>query len=111
MNDKQFIFCWSEVLQYGDKASYISDVSMSSIFEEFDGEDAPPERIRILSELYDGWHRTVKEIAADSGLSCRKLAEKFGIPYRTMEYWSSNPGAIAPYTKLMMQELLGLIRR
>ena len=109
MNDNQFIFCWSEAGNYSDKDAYISDLSLSSIFGE--EEDVTPERIRILSELYDGWHRTVKDIAADAGMSCRKLAERFGIPYRTMEYWSSNPGAIAPYVKLMMQELCGLIRR
>ena len=51
---------------------------------------------------------TVKEIAAAAGMSCRKLAERFGIPYRTMEDWSSSKRTPPDYVLAMMREILGI---
>lgn len=57
----------------------------------------------------DATHRSVKEIAAAAGMSQRKLAERFGIPYRTMENWCEGRRKCPDYVKMMMQEILGLI--
>lgn len=108
MSDSDFIYCWAEAQKYDSKDAYISALSESSLFR---GNVFVPERIRILTEIYDGQHRTVREIAADSGMSRRKLAERFGVPHSTMDYWAANPSAMPAYTKLMMQEALGLIKR
>lgn len=51
---------------------------------------------------------TVKEIAAAAGMSCRKLAERFGIPYRTMEDWSSGKRVPPDYLLAMMCEILSV---
>lgn len=51
--------------------------------------------------------KTVKQIAADAGLSLRGLARRFGIPQRTMENWSSGSRSCPTYVLLMMQECLG----
>lgn len=69
--------------------------------------DSPEE----LAAIWVAAHRTMKEIAADAGLSQRKLAEHFGIPYRTMEDWCRGARACPVYVRVMMQECLGLIRR
>ena len=53
--------------------------------------------------------RTVKEIANAANMSCRALAERFRIPYRTMEDWSSGRRTPPSYVLLMMQECLNLI--
>lgn len=108
MSDSDFIFCWLEAQKYDNKDEYISALSESNIFR---GNVFAPERIRVLGEIYDGWHRTVREIAVDVGMSRRKLAERFGVPHSTMDYWAANPSAMPAYTKLMMQEALGLIKR
>lgn len=50
----------------------------------------------------------IKEIAAAAGMSCRKLAERFGIPYRTMEDWSSGKRVPPDYVLAMMREILGV---
>lgn len=50
----------------------------------------------------------VKRIAAAAGMSCRKLAERFDIPYRTMENWSSGVASPPPYVLAMMREILGV---
>lgn len=49
---------------------------------------------------------TIQSISAASGLSYRKLAERFGIPYRTMENWSSGLREPPSYVLSMMCEIL-----
>lgn len=51
--------------------------------------------------------KTVKQIAADAGLSLRGLARRFDIPQRTMENWSAGARSCPPYVLRMMQECLG----
>lgn len=63
-----------------------------------------------LNEQKAALARSVPDIAAAAGLSHRKLAERFGIPYRTMEAWCSGDRQCAPYVRLMMQECLGLYK-
>ena len=48
----------------------------------------------------------IKELAAANGMSCRKLAERFGIPYRTMEDWAAGRREPPVYVIMMMQEIL-----
>ena len=69
--------------------------------------DSPDE----LTEIWKASHRTMKEIAVLAGISQRKLAEHFGIPYRTMEDWCRGARACPVYVRVMMQECLGLIHR
>lgn len=51
---------------------------------------------------------TVRQIAEAAGLSHRKLAERFGIPYRTMEDWCAGRRDCAPYIRRMMLECLNI---
>ena len=55
--------------------------------------------------------RSVADISTLTGLSYRKIAERFGIPYRTMENWSGGKSKPPEYVLLMMQEILGLYER
>ena len=48
----------------------------------------------------------IKDLAAEHGMSCRKLAERFQIPYRTMEDWAAGRREPPAYVLLMMQEIL-----
>lgn len=109
MTIKQYNICLKEIENYSDKDAYISDIALSSSWGD-DGEaDVPEERIDFLSELWEAYHRSFKEIAEEVGLSQRKIAERFNIPYRTIENWSAGKSEIALYTKLMMQECLDLL--
>ena len=103
--------CLSEATNYTDRDAYISDLALSSIWGDDEGAEVPEERLEWLGQLWDAVHRSVKEIARDAGMSQRKLAERFAVPYRTAEYWCSNKGSCALYVRLMMQECLGLLRR
>ena len=64
-----------------------------------------------LRMLHTAANRSVKDIAKDAGLSQTGLAEYFGIPRRTAEDWCRGVSKCPLYTRLMMQELLGLVNR
>lgn len=113
MTDKQYSTCVSETQNYTDRDAYISDLSLSDIWGDSPNDPIPQSRIKKLGNIYDAAHRTVKEIAAASGMSVRAMAFRFCIPQRTIESWCSDmeSGRQCPlYTRLMMQELLGLLQ-
>lgn len=111
MTDKQYMLCISEMYNYSDLYAYVSDLALSSMWGDAEPDDVPEDRITALFELWDAGHRSMKDIASDAGLSHRKLAERFCIPYRTMESWCGGQRDCPLYVKLMMQECLGLLRR
>lgn len=111
MTNKQWLTCVQEVANYTSRESYVSDLALSSVWGDPDGADIPADRIQKLGDIWDVVNRSVKQIAADAGMSQRKLAERFCIPYRTMEDWGSKKSACPLYTRLMMQECLGLYLR
>ena len=111
------------------------------IFEAYNMEDINTELIRIGAdddhysveeyradkdgEFYDGSdldtpsnfrkrtaaQRSVKEICKMAGMSQNAMADRFGIPRRTFGNWCTGERECPEYTKMMMQELLGLYRR
>lgn len=109
MTDKQRMYCISEAPNYTDRDAYISDLALSSMWGDKEDDDIPAERIAALGKIWDAVNRSVKEIAADAGLSQRKLAERFAIPYRTVENWAAGSRECPIYVRLMMQQLLGLL--
>lgn len=62
----------------------------------------------IVIPAWDGQPISVQTIARRAGMSCRKLAERFGIPYRTMEQWSAGEHLPPPYVINMIREILGV---
>lgn len=109
MTDAQFAFCCREVANYTDRDTYISDLALSSVWADAPGDDVPPSRLEKLGKIWDAAHRSVREIAAAAGLSQRKLAERFCIPYRTMESWCMGERVPPDYVRLMMQKCLGIL--
>lgn len=110
MDNKQRMHCMHTAPNYDDRDAYISDLALSSVWGDSAGAEIPAERLDALGEIWDAVHRTVKQIAADAGLSQRKLAERFGIPYRTVENWCSGARECPVYVRLMMQEILANVR-
>lgn len=111
MTDKQFMTCVAEAANYTDRDAYVSDLSLSSMWGDSEDDAIPADRIDALGDIWDACHRSIKAIAADANMSGRKLAERFCIPYRTVEDWSAGKRECPIYTRLMMQECLGLLRR
>lgn len=111
MTDKQFLLCATETEHYTDRSAYISDVVLSSIWGDEETDPIPEDRIESVGKIWDACNRSVKDIAAAAGLTQRKLAERFCIPYRTVEDWCTGKRACKLYDRLMMQECLGLLKR
>lgn len=109
MNNKLLLL--SEMGNYTDKDAYISDMALSSMWGDTDGGDVPADRIEILRQLWEAAHRTYADIAEECGMSRRKLAERFAIPYRTAENWSTGVNEPPMYVLLMIQECVGLLDR
>lgn len=105
----QYRFCIAETANYTVREDFATKIATSPIWGDMEGADIPSERISQLCDLWDACGRSVKEIAALAGLSQRKLAERFCIPYRTVEDWCSGKRACALYLRLMMQQCLGLM--
>lgn len=55
--------------------------------------------------------RSVKEICKMTGMSQNAMADYFGIPRRTFGNWCTGERECPEYTKMMMQELLGLYKK
>ena len=110
MTNKQFHICVGEATCYSDRDAYISDIALSSIWGDNESNEIPPERIADLGSIWDACHRSVKDIASAAGLSQRKLAERFCIPYRTVEDWCAGKRECNIYIRLMMQECLGILQ-
>lgn len=114
MTDKQYNICVTEAQNYTDREAYISDLSLSSMWGDGPEDDIPTALIEQLGSIYDAVHRSVKEIAAEAGISVRAMAIRFYIPIRTAESWCGTTDAARQcplYTRLMMQECLGLLSR
>lgn len=50
--------------------------------------------------------KTVKELCKEYGYSQTRLAERFGIPLRTVQNWHGGQREPAPYLVPMMEEIL-----
>ena len=111
MDIKTFYLIFGDALSCNDRDAFVSDWSLSSIWEDSPEDDIPPERISQLGSIWDAAHRSMREIAELSGLSQRKLAERFCIPYRTVENWCLDLRTPPDYVRLMMQECLGMVAR
>lgn len=110
MTDKQFLECYLESKNYTDADAFVSDMALSSIWgDPEDCPDIPRERIDELHLVWDALHRSIRDIWKASGLSQRGLAEKFCIPYITMEQWCSGKREPPDHERIMMQRLLGLL--
>ena len=55
--------------------------------------------------------RTVKQICRMARMTQNAMADYFGIPRRTFGNWCTGERECLEYTRLMMQEILGLYRR
>ena len=111
MTDKQFCACVMEVDNYQDRDAYVSDMALSSIWDDAPSDEIPESSVDAVGRIWDATHKSVKQIAADAGMTQRKLAERFCIPVRTIEDWCTGKRTPPDYVRLMMQECLGMLTR
>lgn len=51
---------------------------------------------------------TIRQILTAANLTQSALADRFGIPKRTIEDWATEKRSCAPYIRRMMCEILGI---
>ena len=102
--------CLSEAGNYSDPDAYVSDLALSSIWGD-EAEEIPEGRIEWLRQVWEAARRTVKDICKMAGMTQNAMADYFGIPRRTFGNWCTGERECPIYTRLMMQEILGLFHR
>ena len=108
MNSKQYDICIQEAQQYTDRDAYVSDLSLSSMWEDEEGAEVPSYRIRILASIWDAVHRSFREILTDGDVSRTEFSLRFSVPLRTVENWLAGTREPPLYVRLAFQQLLGL---
>lgn len=108
MTAKQYYFCVSAVADYSDPDAYVSDLALSTIWDDTPDAPIPPERLDQLRSIYAAASRTVREIVAAVGMSQAAFAERWCIPRRTVEDWCRGVAKCPLYTRLLIQQRLGL---
>lgn len=108
MTLNQYLLCVTEAQNYSDRDAYVSDLALSSVWGDSPESAVPADRLEYLCAIYAAVHRSIRDIASSAGLTQRKLMERFCIPRRTMEDWSTGTRSCPVYTLLLMQESLGI---
>lgn len=109
MTDHQFAVCWSEAASYADQDEFVSDLAISSIWDDAAGDAAPQERVDQLRRIWTVQHMTMREIRDASGMTQAKYAAHFCAPKRTVENWDSGTNTPPDYAKIMIAKDLGLL--
>lgn len=108
MTNQQFYDCVAEAQIYTDRESYISDLSLASMWGDAPDAEIPTGRIEDLGQIYDAVNRTIKDVAELSGMSVRQLALRYAIPRRTAENWSAGVSNPTTAELLLIQQAEGL---
>ena len=106
INNKQRYTAVSEAANYGSVSIYVSDLSLSSIWDDSEGLDIPPERIAWLSDIWHVVNESTRWLRQRSGMTQAAFAERFCIPLRTVENWEGNVSSPPVYVKLLIYDAL-----
>ena len=109
LNPHTFSTIFGDALRVADRSAFISDWSLSTIWNDDPDDDIPPERLRQLGTIWDAAHITIKQIRTSTGLSQIKFCEAFAIPHRTLQHWEGGTREAPPYTRLLLANAVGLI--
>ena len=107
MNQKAFNIIWSDALDASDRAAFVSNWALSSIWEDAPEDDALPDHAEQCGRIWDLSRMTIADIRRTTGLSQAGFAERFCIPRHTVINWEQR-GGCAPYIRLMLARLCGL---
>lgn len=108
MNDIQFEACYKEALETQDKDAYLSDMALSIIWEDEEGDDVPQERLAELGCIWDVAHMNMLDIRKSAGLTQAAFGRKFLIPKRTIGNWECNVNTPPEYVKVLIARAIGL---
>lgn len=106
MTSNQFNILWSDALASPDRDAFVSGCAWpNTAWNPESG--APEDRDRILGELWDVAHMSVREIRAFSGLTQQAFIDHFCIPRRTLEDWEGARRSCPHYLRLLLAQAVG----
>lgn len=112
LTDKQINTLYSETHNYTDPDAYVSDMLTSSLL--LDPEDPEQEiAVELTEPLLALWHVAndpFRALLERMGLTQTQCATRFCVPLRTVQDWAGDRREAAPYLRLMMAELTGVVR-
>lgn len=109
--DKLFHGLWVEAIATVDRDEFVSDWSLSPVWDDAPDADIPADRIDVLARIWDAAHLTIRDIRAHAGLSQAAFATRYCIPTRTVEDWERGVRTCPDYLRLLLEESAGLYER
>lgn len=110
MNNKQFNILWRKAISTESRDDFVSGCACPSFAGDSDSV-VPEDRDRILGELWDVAHMSIREIRAFSGLSQHAFSDCFCIPNRTLEDWEGSRRSCPDYLRLLLAQAVGAYKR
>lgn len=110
MTDKQIYTYFEEATNYTSAAAYASDVAFSLLDPEDLDQKVDMDLVKQLTKLWRVANDPFRVLLASMGLSLSQCSARFCIPYRTVQDWAAERRSCAPYIRLMMAELTGLVQ-
>lgn len=107
--DKLFYKLWQDALAQPDRDMYIAEYGYPEWFDEISPDAG--EVARILGNIHDVAHMSIRDMLSKSGLTQQAFAYKFCVPLRTVENWATGKRNCADYDRLGFAERLGFIKR
>ncbi len=105
MNYAQRNYCLAEMDAYSDPDAFVSDLSLSSIWNDpEESAEIPDERIAALARLWEVVHCSMRELLAP--MTPTQASRRFCIPVRTLEDWYAGRRACPVYVRLLLAESL-----
>lgn len=108
-NDRRFPTLWGEALVVTDRAAYVSDMVLSSMWGDPEGAEIPQERVDYIGRIWDVAHMTMRDICKEAHLTQKAVSTMFCIPHRTFQGWCLGERECPHYVRLMMARLLNLL--
>lgn len=102
------LYRYAESGAYADRDAYISDMALSTIWEDAEDADIPSERLALLGAIWDGTHHSIPYLINKYDLTQTGFAQFFDIPLRTVQDWYSSRRTCPPYVAAMASEILAL---
>lgn len=110
-NDKLFYILFGAALDAADRDNFVSDWSLSSVWDDDPSVDIPADRIAVVGGIWDAAHLTIRDIRQHTGLSQAAFATRYCIPTRTVEDWERGVRTCPDYLRLLLAESAGLYKR
>lgn len=102
MDYQTFKQLYTESYNYNDFDLYFSERGWQEWMEKYDSNGNASNIIKILQSIWKLKENPIKGLMEITGLTCQKLAAKYGMPQMTCNHWKLQDRPIPIYTACML---------